>query len=52
MAVGTKTAQTLAESAFVSRRPPRWRRLVSNRNLMIGLLILLAIASLGIFRRC
>lgn len=49
MAVTTRTAQTLAESAFVSRRPPRWRRLIKNRNLMIGLLILLALALVGIF---
>ena len=49
MAVEARRAETLAASAAASRRPPRWRRLASNRNLVMGLLILLAIALLGIF---
>jgi peptide/nickel transport system permease protein len=49
MVADAKIAPTLAESSYVSRRPPFWRKLLSNRNLMIGLLILLMVALVGIF---
>ena len=49
MVVETQTAETLAAGVVVSRRPSRWRRLLRNRNLVIGAGILLAIALIGIF---
>ncbi len=41
MAAAAPTSATLASMAYESRRPPRWRRIVRSRNLMLGLGILL-----------
>ena len=49
MAVDTRTSETLASSAFENRRPPRWRRILRTRNLMIGLGILLLLVLVGVF---
>ncbi|MGA7673362.1 MAG: ABC transporter permease [Nitrolancea sp.] len=49
MAVSTQTAETLASNAFESRRPPRWRRILRTRNLVIGLGILLVMVLIGVF---